>query len=194
MGSLKENVREKGHADQQRYTLAMNAVRKEGAGLRVLELGCGDGTFAHGFAQLGCKVTTVDLDCTEARDIHSHENTEYVEKNVEDIDYFEEFDVVHAGEILEHVENPERLMRLICRSVKKNGLIMVSVPNFKHPQHLRTYSLRSFKKLLKKNNIKGTVCTIRHDLARKKNKTERYAIYDGRIEAKLGKNETQPAC
>lgn len=206
MGSLKANVKEKGHVDQQRYALAMNSVKNAEVGLRVLELGCDDGTFAYGFAQ---------LDCKEAIDIHSHENIQYVGKNVEDLDYFEEFDVVHAGEVLEHVGNPDKLMKIICRSVKKNGLIMISVPNFKHPQHLRTYTLRSFKKLLKKNNIEGTVYTIKHDLARKKNKigstkrqkllrllrlitgtgdTERYAIYDGRIkcnvsnEAKKGRN------
>jgi 2-polyprenyl-3-methyl-5-hydroxy-6-metoxy-1,4-benzoquinol methylase len=183
MGSLKENVKEKGHADQQRYALAMNAIKNEGTGLRVLELGCDDGTFAWGFAQLGHKVTAIDLDCSEAIDIHSHENIEYVEKNVEDTDYLnEEFDIVHAGEILEHVENPDKLMKLICYLSKNNGLIMISVPNFKHPQHLRTYTRRSFEKLLKEYSIEGTILTIKHDLARKRGgKTERYAIYGGRI-------------
>lgn len=181
MGVLKEKIREKGHIDQQRYSLAMEAVNREGDNLKILELGCADGSFAYGFAQLGNQVVAIDLDCSRAISAHSHENIEYVEKDVENMDYYEEFDVVHAGEILEHVKDPQGLMRLICHSLKKHGLIMISVPNFKHPTHLRTYSLHSFKKLLKKYKIKGTIWIIRHDLARKNNRSERYTIYDGRI-------------
>ena len=180
MGSLEKNIKEEGHADQQRYSFAMEAAKKEGSGIKILELGCDDGSFAYGFAQIGNKVTAIDLDCSKARDIHPHEDIEYLNENVENINYHEEYDVVHAGEILEHVKNPKRLMELICRSVKKNGLIMISVPNFKHPQHLRTYSLRRFKKLLKKYKIEGSICIIRHNLLTKSAKTERYAIYNGR--------------
>ena len=180
MGSLEKNIKEEGHADQQRYSFAMEAAKKEGSGIKILELGCDDGSFAYGFAQIGNKVTAIDLDCSKARDIHPHEDIEYLNDNVENINYHEEYDVVHAGEILEHVKNPKRLMELICRSVKKNGLIMISVPNFKHPQHLRTYSLCRFKKLLKKYKIEGSICIIRHNLLTKSAKTERYAIYNGR--------------
>lgn len=181
MGSLKENIKEKGHIDQQRYVLVIDAVKNKGTSLKILELGCDDGSFAYGFAQLDNKVIAIDLDCSKAINIHQHKNIEYVEKNIEDMNYFKEFDVIHAGEILEHVENPDKLMELICRSLKKNGLIMISVPNFKHPQHLRTYTRYSFEKLLKKHYIKGTIVTIKHNLVRKKRSTERYAIYDGRI-------------
>ena len=55
----------------------MEAVKKEGSGLKILELGCDDGSFAYGFAQLGNKVTAIDLDCSKARNIHPHENIEY---------------------------------------------------------------------------------------------------------------------
>lgn len=181
MGFLKANINEKGHIDQQRYSLAMDAARKEGSNLKILELGCDDGSFAYGFAQLGHKVTAIDLNCSKAIDVHPDENIEYIENDVEDIDWYEEFDIVHAGEILEHVKNPRGLMELICRAVKRDGLIMISVPNFKHPLHLRTYTLHGFKKLLKEYKIKGTICIIRHNLSRKKNRTERYAIYDGRV-------------
>jgi 2-polyprenyl-3-methyl-5-hydroxy-6-metoxy-1,4-benzoquinol methylase len=182
MGSLRDNVREQGHADQQRYALAMNAVKREGVHVYLLELGCDDGTFAYGFAQLGCSVTAVDLDCSTAIRDHPHVNIEYIQQNVEFLDYTEEFDVIHAGEILEHVRNPDRLMDAIRRAAKPNGLIMVSVPNFRHPLHVRTYTLRRFRRLLRRHGIDGTVITIRHDLPRKANsRTERYAVYDGRI-------------
>ena len=60
MGSLEKNIKEEGHADQQRYSLAMEAVEKEGSGLKILELGCDDGSFAYGFAQLGNKLKLTD--------------------------------------------------------------------------------------------------------------------------------------
>lgn len=182
MGSLRKNVAEVGHADQQRYELAMQAVQSEGVGLNVLELGCDDGTFAYGFAKIGCSVTSVDLDCQNAIKIHPHENINYLEMNVEDIQFEREFDVVHAGEILEHVVNPAKLMRVICQAVKESGLLMISVPNFAHPSHLRTYTKPNFERLLRKYNVKGTVFVVRHKLERKKNSdTERYVIYDGRL-------------
>ena len=186
MGSLRKNIKIEGNADQQRYQFAMDAAVKEGHALTVLELGCDDGTFAFGFAQLGHKVTAVDIDCSRALSEHSHENVEYVTAAVETLKYENVFDIVHAGEILEHVQDPDSLMKLICKSVIKQGLIMISVPDFEHPEHVRTFSRTEFKNLLKKYNINGTIRTIKHNMTDKKRRSKRFAIYNGRIKNKKG--------
>ena len=180
-GSLRQKVLREGHADRIRYLAAIEAATAEGLGLEVLELGCDDGTFAYGFAGLGHRVTAVDLDCSTARTTHPHPNIRYLDEDVEKLQPTGQFDIIHAGEILEHVPNPDRLMALIVQSLKPTGLIMISVPNFEHPHHRRTYSRRSFQRLLDEYGIHGTLRTIRHQAKGRKRHAERYAVYDGRI-------------
>ena len=63
---------------------------------------------------------------------------------------------------------------------------MISVPDFEHPEHVRTFSRTEFKNLLKKYNINGTIRTIKHNMTDKKRRSKRFAIYNGRIKNKKG--------
>ncbi len=68
------------------------------------------------------------------------------------------FDMVCAFEVLEHVEDDEALLRKIGKSVKKGGMLFISVPTCmdlwsewdKHFGHLRRYEPEKLEELLKK--------------------------------------------
>ena len=84
----------------------------------------------------------------------------------------EKFDVITLWHVLEHVENPDMLLKKLKMLLDKNGLLVMSVPNIQSfqfyifgrntfhldiPRHLVHYSPRTIEKLLKKSGfgIKG---------------------------------------
>lgn len=98
---------------------------------RVLDVGCSDGEFGARVRQLGHLVDGVDL--------IKHEGVG------QRLDGFFEYDLTHglpadtghydaivAGDILEHVVDPELLLKSLRDHLDENGQILVSVPNFGH--------------------------------------------------------------
>jgi len=57
----------------------------------------------------------------------------------------DDFEVIEADHLLEHLENPFRVMRELHRISKNNGLIIVRVPHFSrgftHPDHRRGFDV-----------------------------------------------------
>lgn len=68
-------------------------------------------------------------------DVEEKHNPDIV-LDVENMDKFgtESIDVINATELFEHVENPEKGLRECYRVLKKDGVIILSVP-FLHPIH-----------------------------------------------------------
>lgn len=52
------------------------------------------------------------------------------------VDLSERFDVVTAGEIIEHVENPGMLVQNLKRHLNPGGILVLSTPNVFYPFHL----------------------------------------------------------
>jgi glycosyltransferase involved in cell wall biosynthesis len=97
----------------------------------VLDVGCSDGQFGALARRLGHRVTGVDL--------VKHEGV------ADRLDGFIEADlsdglpagtgtyqVIVAGDILEHVTDPETLLKDLSAHLRPGGEILVSVPNFAH--------------------------------------------------------------
>jgi glycosyltransferase involved in cell wall biosynthesis len=98
----------------------------------VLDVGCFDGRFAELAREQGHSVTGLDR--------LRHEGVEkrvdrFVEADLnqplpEELE--PEFDVVVAGDILEHVMEPHALLADLVTRVRPGGEVLVSVPNFGH--------------------------------------------------------------
>lgn len=82
----------------------------------------------------------------------------------EDTPYKDEmFDYAIITFLLEHVIDPERLMRETMRILKRGGTVLGHVPTAygdwgtktvgKHPEHLRAYTYKGLKKLLKNSGL-----------------------------------------
>lgn len=111
-----------------------------GSGKRVLELGCASGFFSRHLHARGCAVTGVEIDETAAAEART-----VIERViVGDLDamaleaslggHFEpgSFDVVVAGDVLEHLRDPEAVLRSLRPLLAEGGAIVASVPNVTH--------------------------------------------------------------
>jgi SAM-dependent methyltransferase len=100
-----------------------------GPGKRVLDLGCRDGALTRTYAA-GNEIVGVDAD----RDALAAAEQLGIETRWADLDEplpFDDssFDVVVAGELLEHLRDPRRLVAEARRVLRPGGTFVASVPN-----------------------------------------------------------------
>jgi 2-polyprenyl-3-methyl-5-hydroxy-6-metoxy-1,4-benzoquinol methylase len=100
-----------------------------GPGHRVLDLGCRDGSLTRAYAS-GNEIVGVDAD----REALASAEKLGIETRWADLDEplaFDEasFDVVVAGELLEHLRDPSRLVGDVRRVLRPGGTFVASVPN-----------------------------------------------------------------
>jgi 2-polyprenyl-3-methyl-5-hydroxy-6-metoxy-1,4-benzoquinol methylase len=100
-----------------------------GPGRRVLDLGCRDGALTQAYLD-GNEVVGVDAD----RDALAEAAGLGIETHWADLDQpldldAEGFDVVVAGELLEHLRDPQRLVGEVRRVLRPGGTFVASVPN-----------------------------------------------------------------
>lgn len=106
----------------------------DGGPRRILDIGCADGFVALDLRTQGHHVTGVDV---IARPGVKERVDQFVEA---DLDHglplaladAAPFDVVLAADVLEHVRDPESLLREIHDVLGPEGRLLVSVPNFGH--------------------------------------------------------------
>ena len=101
-------------------------------GERVLDLGCGDGAFAAELVTAGCSVTAVDVAeeaVRRARVRVPAADVRRVEEGVA-LPFAEDaFDVVWAGEVLEHVADVVGLLAEVRRVLRWDGTLLATTPH-----------------------------------------------------------------
>jgi SAM-dependent methyltransferase len=100
-----------------------------GPGRRVLDLGCRDGALTRAYAA-GNELVGVDAD----REALAEAEKLGIETHWADLDQplpFDDasFDVVVAGELLEHLRDPRRVVAEVSRVLRPGGTFVASVPN-----------------------------------------------------------------
>jgi SAM-dependent methyltransferase len=114
-------------AGQERVELFRRYVG--GPGRRVLDLGCRDGALTNAYAA-GNEIVGVDAD----REALAEAEKLGIETHWADLDEplpfcDASFDVVVAGELLEHLRDPRRLVAEARRVLRPGGTFVASVPN-----------------------------------------------------------------
>lgn len=132
---------------------------------RVLDVGCGNGTFVGNAAKVGAQA--VGLDFVPPPASFPHEQASHIRAEAElddkvfaDIaNRFGVFDLVTAFQLLEHVGDPLKLVERAAQLVRPGGLLVVSVPNRKRfeidpvqaldcpPHHQTRWTTRSLRAL-----------------------------------------------
>lgn len=106
-------------------------AQRLGAGNRLLDLGCRDGTMTSSFAP-GNEVTGIDIDesALEVARAQLGISTRVVNLNAELLPFEDgTFDAVVAGEILEHLQFPDLVIAEVWRVLRSGGVFCGSVPN-----------------------------------------------------------------
>jgi glycosyltransferase involved in cell wall biosynthesis len=97
---------------------------------RVLEIGTATGYLTSEMAKLGSRVTGVEQD-EEMANVAQEFCDKMVVGDVETMNFegFGSFDAIIFGDVLEHVRNPQVVLRRISGLLKRDGKVLLSLPN-----------------------------------------------------------------
>lgn len=143
-------------------------------GARILELGVGDATLTEKMSQAGAQVTCVELD-PQFAELARPFARDVIVADAEELNYrlenVEPYDIIVAADILEHLATPEIVLSKLKAAIKRNGLLVISLPNVANlyvrlnllfgrfpyhtkglldQTHLRFFTLGSMRKLVAK--------------------------------------------
>ncbi len=103
--------------------------------LRVLDVGCAQGTLALLLGEAGHAVTAVDLRqefLDYARSRWEFGSVRFVQANAMELDLPERFDLIFANQILEHLVHPVALIARLARMLVPGGRLVVTTPNARY--------------------------------------------------------------
>lgn len=152
-------------------------------GKKILDLGCRDGTLTQYFAK-GNQVLGVDIDKKMLTKCHSRLGIQVEQYDLNTFSWpFKKnfYDVVLAGETLEHLCYPEQVVKKITTLLNKNGVFVGSVPNSFHvldrirfifektprgyidSTHVNVFSVSSLRQLLSQYFSKVSIIPVTTD-------------------------------
>ena len=125
--------------------LRLDFIRQHTDGLvhkQVLDVGCGAGILSEALAAEGAAVTGIDLaeESIEVARLHLYESSLQVDYHTVSVEQFAQdhggcFDVLTCMEMLEHVPDPDSVVRACARLVKPGGKLFFSTIN----RNLKSY-------------------------------------------------------
>ena len=94
---------------------------------RILDLGCGDGALTAEIAHIVPKGKVIGIDASEsmietARK-HSEENLKFIIKDINDLDFEAEFDLIFSNAALHWIKNHSALFKNVFRSLRDGGMV-----------------------------------------------------------------------
>lgn len=100
--------------------------------LNILDIGCGGGLVSESLAQMDMQVTGIDADANAIDVARNHAKASeldiaYICGDAQDLD--EQYDVVVALEVIEHVRDIEEFIDVCINRLKPNGLLIMSTLN-----------------------------------------------------------------
>ena len=134
---------------------------------RYLEIGCGTGYVLAGVAQaypeaklVGSEVFSVGLPYAAVR----VRAAELIQMDARKIPFMDEFDVIGAFDVLEHIEEDEVVLTAMLRALRPGGSVVITVPQ--HPWlwsiadesacHVRRYKIAELREKVRRAGFEVT--------------------------------------
>lgn len=136
---------------------------------KLLDVGCGSGSFLLNMQKRGWQVYGVDTSIEACALVNDELKQNVFSSEIEGCHFpVAYFDVITLWHVLEHVYNPNQVLTEVNRILKKDGILIVEVPNIKNPvfkltkehyfaldipRHLYHYTPKTLEHMLTKNGF-----------------------------------------
>lgn len=121
----------------------------------VLDVGCGNGVISRSLGELGYNVIGIDISekaVAKAKELNTFPNVNFKVLSAEQlVAEGKTYDAVVCSEVLEHLNNPETLLKTLHQSLNVEGVMIVTVPNGYGPRE--TFVTKPIISLQQKNNL-----------------------------------------
>lgn len=147
-------------AHTNRFLYALSQVKE---GDKFLDIGCGVGVLTHEVHLIypDAEVWGVDISDTAIKDnLKEDPDIHYIAGSVGQLEKIpnDYFDVVFAGEIIEHMNDPLDLVKDAYSKLKSGGIFIMTTPNTDHitsDEHTWIFEREDIEKLLKDGGFKS---------------------------------------
>ncbi len=140
--------------------IARHIIETHNKNVSILDVACGHGEIDKVLYNSGfTRIKAIDLNTNRINELKNCICAE--EGDIDSIDFSEEFDVVIALEILEHVPNIITTLRKIYSIMRPHGYLYISTPNkymIDDESHVRIFDKSSLVFLLRESGF--TVCSV----------------------------------
>ncbi|NMM17448.1 MAG: methyltransferase domain-containing protein [Cellulomonas sp.] len=111
-------------------------VELVGINKSVLDVGCATGYLARALVERGCAVTGVEYEL-EAAALARPSLVELIVADLNDVELADQldgktFDSIVFGDVLEHLADPDRVLKSATKLLAPGGSVVISVPNVTH--------------------------------------------------------------
>jgi 2-polyprenyl-3-methyl-5-hydroxy-6-metoxy-1,4-benzoquinol methylase len=142
-------------ADIKRLTFIIDVLKEKlPPQAEVLDVGCGNGVISRGLGEVGFRVKGIDISektIEKAKALNKFPNVVFEVCSAEQlVANNQRYHAIICSEVLEHLENPGKLLAVLHEVLHPEGVLIVTVPNGKGPREL--FVTRPVINMQKKNN------------------------------------------
>jgi ubiquinone/menaquinone biosynthesis C-methylase UbiE len=102
-------------------------------GAEVLDIGCGNGVISRRLGEMGFNVLGVDVSekaIARANSLNKSSNVRFEVKSAEQlVADGQKYEAIICSEVLEHLHQPENLLKVLRKILAERGVLIVTVPN-----------------------------------------------------------------
>lgn len=151
--------------DKERFKKLFSEINKYKKSGIVLDFGCATGSFLQVAKEYGYQTHGVEINSLAVEWTRNVLGLNILEGTMSRFSYKEDFfDIVHMGDVIEHLEDPLSALKLVNIFMQKKGLLIITTPNFnsiltkmfqvKPEEHLYYFNKVTLRKLIELSGFK----------------------------------------